>query len=55
MSQEAQLEKALTKLRKQGEDIGAPSTYDGKKVIPVGGVLMTLEQIFQLTEISPEA
>ena len=55
MSQDAQLEKALAKLRKQGKAIGTPSTYDGKTVISVGGVLMTLEQIFQLTEISPTA
>lgn len=55
MSGEAQLEKALAKLRKQGKNIGEPSAYDGKTVIPVGGVLMTLEQIFQLTEISPKA
>ena len=55
MSQEAQLEKALAKLRKQGKDVGTPSTYDGNTVIPVGGVLMTLPEIFQLTEISPTA
>ena len=55
MSREAQLEKALAKLRKQGKDIGVPSTYDGEVVIPVDNVLMTLAQIFQLTEISPTA
>ena len=55
MSREAQLEKALTKLKKAGKDIGTPSTYDGNTVIPVDGVLMTLEQIFQVTEISPTA
>ena len=55
MSEDAQLKKALDKLRKQGKSIGEPSTFDEKMVIPIGGVLMTLEQIFQLTEISPAA
>ncbi len=55
MSEEIQLEAALTKLRKEGKEIGTQSTYGGKAVIPVGSVLMTLEQIFQLAEISPTA
>ena len=55
MSQDAQLKKALDKLRKQGKAIGEPTSFDGKTVIPIGGVLMTVEQIFQLTEISPTA
>ena len=55
MSVEKQLEKALTKLRQEGKDVGTPSTFDGKTVIPVDGALLTLEQIFQVTEISPTA
>jgi len=55
MSEAAQLEKALAKLRGEGKAIGTPSMYDGQEVIPLDGVLMTHAQIFQATEISPTA
>lgn len=54
MSEQAQLEKALTKLRKDGREVGTPSTFGEETVIQIDGVLMTLPQIFQLAEISPK-
>jgi hypothetical protein len=54
MEIDPQLEKALDKLRKGGTKIGEPDTLDGQLVIPVDGVLLTPEKIFQTAEITPK-
>lgn len=53
MDLDPQLEKALDKLRKGGSRIGEPDTLGGELVIPVDGVLLTPEKIFEVAQMSP--
>jgi hypothetical protein len=54
MELDPQLQKALEKLRKGGKKIGEPEALAGQVVIPVDGVLLTPEKVFETAEMSPK-